>query len=176
MGSKLFSAVSSLDVKFISRLQPNMESHIIHIEIGSKVMEVSPPRVSHVSPLLRGLFVVHFVADIIFAIPLFVAPQWTLIQFGWTEAAIDPLTTRLVACALFGIGIESLLGRNATDPVYLAMLNLKSIWSISACIAIAWSIWECQSPPWGAWAFLGIFLFFTIIWNSYRFILKRRLT
>lgn len=136
----------------------------------------NPPLVvSHISPLLRGLFVFHFLADIVFAIPLFLAPHWTLVQFGWPDAVIDPLTTRLVACALFGIGIESLLGRNATDRVYLAMLNLKSIWSISACISIAWSIWEWQNPPWGAWFFLFIFLGFSIIWNSYRFILQRRL-
>ena len=138
-------------------------------------MSYSKSQISYVSPLLRMLFVIHFVADLLFAIPLFFAPQWTLLQFGWLEAQIDPLTTRLVACALFGIGIESLLGKDADDHVYLAMLNLKSIWSMSACIAIAWSIAEWQDVPWGAWLFLGIFTTFCLIWNTYRALLKGQL-
>ena len=55
---------------------------------------------------LRSWFVVHFVADIVFALPLFLAPQWTLTLLGWR--AVDPIATRLVAAALFGIGIQSL--------------------------------------------------------------------
>ena len=61
----------------------------------------------------RGLklwFIVHFVADVAFAIPLFVLPRRFLTLLGWT--AVDPITTRMVAAALLGIGIESLLSRN----------------------------------------------------------------
>jgi len=61
---------------------------------------------------LRVWFVIHFVADLLFALPLFFAPVFTLKLFGWET--VDPATSRLVAAALFGIGIESLLGRNAS--------------------------------------------------------------
>ena len=141
-----------------------------------KVIIVQNSSHIHVSPLLRGFFVIHFVADILFALPLFLCPEWTMTQFGWTVGTIDPLTVRLVACALFGIGIESLLGKNASDQVYLAMLNLKSIWSVTATISIAWSIMEWKGEvAWGAWLFLLIFSSFCLIWNGYRIHLRRLL-
>ena len=61
---------------------------------------------------LKFWFVVHFVLDVSFAIPLLLFPRETLQFFGWTQ--IDPLATRLVGAALMGIGVESFLGRNAT--------------------------------------------------------------
>ena len=61
---------------------------------------------------LRRWFVIHFVADILFAIPLLLIPETILPFFGWT--VVDPITSRLVGAALLGIGTESLLGRNAS--------------------------------------------------------------
>lgn len=114
---------------------------------------------------LRSWFVVHFVADMIFAVPLFLAPRTILGLFGWTE--IDPLSTRLVAAALFGIGIESLLGRNADRATFRAMLNLKLIWSSTATIGILWSVLE-GGPAMG-WVFVAIFASFFTLWATYRF-------
>ena len=74
---------------------------------------------------LRWWFVVHFVADVLFAVPLFLAPRAFLGALGWT--AVDPVATRLVAAALFGIGIQSLLGRDESPATFRAMLNLKII-------------------------------------------------
>ncbi len=64
-----------------------------------------------VTDRLRWWFVVHFVLDVVAAVPLFVTPTQLLGWLGWN--AVDPISTRLVAAALFGIGIESYLGRNA---------------------------------------------------------------
>ena len=60
---------------------------------------------------LRTWFVIHFVLDFIFAIPLILAPRAFLGLLGWTS--IDPIAARLVGAALIGIGGESYLGRNA---------------------------------------------------------------
>ena len=84
---------------------------------------------------LRRWFVVHFVADWIFALPLFVAPRAFLGLLGWTE--VDPVSARLVAAAHFGIGTESLLNRNGTVESFRSMLNLKIIWSATATLASA---------------------------------------
>jgi len=54
---------------------------------------------------LRRWFVVHFVADLIFAIPLVVAPVATLRAIGWTT--VDPVAPRLVGAALTAIGIAT---------------------------------------------------------------------
>jgi len=113
---------------------------------------------------LRTWFVIHFVADLLFAIPMFVAPVWTLQLMGWTE--VDPVATRLVAAALFGIGIESLLGRNADVEAFRAMLNLKVIWASSATVGLAWSALE-GSPPM-TWGLFAIFLTFLTVWSTYR--------
>jgi hypothetical protein len=86
---------------------------------------------------LRTWFVIHFLADAIFALPLFLAPRWMLSLLGWP--AVDPLATRLVAAALFGIGIQSLLGRDEGAAALRALLNLKIIWSAAATVGLVWS-------------------------------------
>ena len=117
---------------------------------------------------LRTWFVIHFVADMIFAIPLLFAPVWLLTTFGFET--VDPLTARLVGAALLGIGGESLLGRNASADTFRAMLNLKIIWSLGAIFGIAVSL-DAQSPPMG-YALLAIFIAFNIIWVDYRLKLR----
>ena len=88
---------------------------------------MSQPAAQSVPGALRTWFVVHFVADILFAVPLFVAPRGLLTLLGWTE--VDPLSTRMVAAALFGIGIQSLLGRHEGVEAFRAMLNLTKVHS-----------------------------------------------
>lgn len=117
-----------------------------------------------VSPSLRAWFVLHFWADLLFAVPLFLAPRWTLGFLGWRE--VDPIATRLVAAALFGIGIQSLLARNEDAPTFRALLNLKIIWSAAGLLGIVWSQLE-SGPPLG-WAFAAIFAVFNAVWTYYR--------
>jgi hypothetical protein len=117
---------------------------------------------------LRRWFVVHFVADLIFAIPLVVAPVATLRALGWTT--IDQVAPRLVGAALAGIGIESLLGRNDSVDAFRAMLRLKSIWSGVAVLGLALSL--LQGAPPMTWAFLAIFVGFAVLWNYYRIRLR----
>jgi hypothetical protein len=117
---------------------------------------------------IRAWFVVHFVVDILFAVPLLVTPKFTLSLLGWTT--IDPLATRLVAAALMGIGGESLLGRGASTETYRAMLNLKIIWSLGAVVGIGLSM-AAGGPAMG-WAILVIFAAFCALWTCYRFRLR----
>ena len=117
---------------------------------------------------LQTWFVIHFVADMLFGIPLLFFPSFLLPYLGWT--IYDPLTSRLVGAALMGIGLESLLGRNASAETFRAMLNLKVIWASSAIFAITAAIFE--GAPVIAWAFLGIFVIFWAVWVYYRFALR----
>ena len=120
---------------------------------------------------LRAWFVVHFWADILVALPLFVAPIFCLELLGWQH--VDPYTTRLTAAALFGIGIESYLGRNANAESFRTMLTLKVIWSAMAVVGIAWTLVEApQGRPVMAYGFLAVFLGFHILWQYWR----RRMT
>ncbi len=130
------------------------------------------PKAAPPAPLPRGLrtwFVVHFVADLVTALPLFFFPRQVLQSLGW--GAVDPLATRLVAAALFGIGIQSLLGRAEGPEAYRGMLNLKLIWSSSASVGLALSLAE-GAPP-AAWAFLAIFVGFFFVWLRYRMALRQ---
>ena len=113
---------------------------------------------------------IHFVADVLFAIPLLFFPQALLNLVGWNS--YDPVTTRLVGAALMGIGVESLLGRNASTDTFRAMLNLKVIWATSALIAIGLGIAEGAASS--AWLFLGIFAIFWVVWVYYRIDLAKR--
>ncbi len=117
---------------------------------------------------LRSWFVVHFWADILFAVPLFFAPRLFLGLLGWP--AVDPIATRLVAAALFGIGIQSLLGRAEDAATFRALLNLKIIWSSAATLGIVWSQLE-GGPPLG-WAFAAVFVAFNALWLRYRLALR----
>ena len=117
---------------------------------------------------LRTWFVIHFAADVLFGIPLLFFPQMLLNFFGWKT--YDPIMTRLVGAALMGIGIESLLGRNASVDTFRAMLNLKVIWASSALVAIGVGIAEGAAPT--AWLFLAIFFVFWCVWVYYRMSLR----
>jgi hypothetical protein len=118
---------------------------------------------------LRTWFVVHFVVDVLFAIPLLFFPQMLLDLFNWRT--YDPIMTRLVGAALMGIGVESLLGRNASADTFRAMLNLKVIWASSALIAIGIGIAEGLAST--AWSLFTIFFVFWCVWVYYHVNLGR---
>jgi hypothetical protein len=116
---------------------------------------------------LKVWFVVHFIVDVAFAIPLFLFPQTFLDFLQWR--VIDPFTTRLVAAALFGIGIESLLGRNAGAESFRNMLTLKIIWSAAATAGLLLSIVQGDHVTLPAeWLLLLTFFAFHLLWIYYR--------
>ena len=119
---------------------------------------------------LRTWFVIHFIADLAAALPLFIAPAAVLGMFGWTE--VDPISTRLVAAALFGIGIESYLGRHANADTFRAMLNLKIIWSATAALGVLWS--QLEGGPPAGWGVFAIFAGFHLVWLRYRLLLRTK--
>ncbi|MBA2661302.1 MAG: hypothetical protein H0U74_03355 [Bradymonadaceae bacterium] len=110
---------------------------------------------------LRFWFVFHFVADIVFAAPLLIAPELFLGMFGWP--AVDPMTARLVGAALVGIGVESLLGRDAPLESFRTMLRLKILWSGTATLGIL--VTMLQGGPAMGWLFFAIFASFNGIWT-----------
>ena len=119
---------------------------------------------------LRSWFVIHFVADMIFAIPLLFAPEWTLdlLQLG----AESTVAARLVGAALIGIGGNSLLMRHEGVETYLSMLNLKILWSGAAILGLALEFIQSYRPMIGF--ILLIFVAFSIVWNFYRYRLMHR--
>jgi hypothetical protein len=121
-------------------------------------------KINQVPNSLRIWFVIHFAADVIFAVPLLFFPRELLNFFGW--GVYDPILARLVGAALMGIGIESLLGRNADAETFQAMLNLKVIWASSALFAFGAGIAEGAASI--AWGLMGIFAVFWIAWVYYR--------
>lgn len=116
---------------------------------------------------LKTWFVIHFLVDMLFAIPLMLAPNWLLGLVGWQS--IDPYTARLAAAALFGIGIESFLSRSAGVDAYRGMLTLKIIPSLAAVVGISLSLIQgAQDRPWFAWVILVFFSGFNFIWVFWR--------
>lgn len=122
---------------------------------------------------LKFWFTIHFILDVAAALPLFFFPVWFLQILGWQ--VVDPFASRLVAAALFGIGIESWLGRNGELATFAHMLNLKIIWSAAAVLGIVFSM--AQSAQWpspGQWSALVIFLIFHFLWVNFRLKVKGR--
>jgi hypothetical protein len=114
---------------------------------------------------LRRWFVVHFAADLLFGLPLLVAPVPLMRLFGWE--VVDPFTARLVGAALLGIGGVSLRMRHADVTTYRAMLDLKLIWSASAVAGMVATLLAGDAPKAG-WLFVGIFGAFFGLWARYR--------
>ena len=122
---------------------------------------------SMVPAALKSWFVLHCVVDLIVALPIFVAPREILGLLGWQ--AVDPFAARLAAAALFGIGVESWLGRNASRETFRGMLQLKIIWSGFATVGLAWSVIEGGLRyPWIGWLLVGVFAAFHALWWYWR--------
>jgi len=118
--------------------------------------------------LLKFFFIMHFFVDVIVAIPLFLCPVFFLTKLGWQ--IVDPVAARLVAAALFGIGIESYLGRKASKDTFISMLNLKIIWSFAAVIGLGLSMLQnAQGSPLALQVMFIIFLAFHLLWVYWRF-------
>ena len=113
---------------------------------------------------LKTWFVIHFVADMLFAIPLLLLPELILPWFGWES--FDPVMPRLVGAALLGIGGESLFSRNAPRAAFKALLRLKIIWASGAILALGLGILK-GGPP-ATWGFLAIFVGFLGVWIYFR--------
>lgn len=118
---------------------------------------------------LRTWFVIHFIADYAFAIPLFFFPEEFLSLFRWQYT--DPIATILVSAALFAIGGISLLHRNADKKSFHTMLQLKLIWSGSVILGLLMLFNQQLGLLW--YLVLFIFSFFFLIWlYYYRALLK----
>jgi len=113
-----------------------------------------------VPPSLRTWFVVHAAVDLLAAVPLLLVPDLVLRRLGWT--CVDPVATRLVGAALLGIGGQSFFIRGAGVEAFRALLGLKVIWSLAACLALLAAI-GAGAPP-AAWAFLCTFIVFAGVW------------
>lgn len=112
---------------------------------------------------LRTWFHVHFIVDMIFALPLMIAPVWVLGMLGFSP--VDPFATRLVAAALFGIGgVSTLLNSKGTE-FYKSMLTLKLIWSGTAVVGLVWTL--LSTPVFMGWIIAAIFAAFFILWGYY---------
>jgi len=112
---------------------------------------------------LRTWFKIHFWVDMLFAVPMMVAPVWTVGLLGF--GVVDPFTTRLVAAALFGIGGVSLLLNKQGIEFYKTMLTLKLIWSSTAVVGLVWSTLE--TPVVMGVVLAGVFAVFFLLWAYY---------
>lgn len=109
---------------------------------------------------LRVWFKIHFLVDILFAIPLFLFPIWTLGLFGIVS---EPVLARLIGAALVGIGGVSYLTK--TKQEFKILLKLKVLWSSAAIVALVWSVIEGASSL--IWVLVVVFVLFFGVWWYY---------
>ena len=120
---------------------------------------------------LRQWFIVHFIVDMVVAIPLFVFPENVLTAFAWPQ--IDILAIRLVAAAFFAIGISSFLSRSGSRETFHHLLNLKIIWSAFAVTGIAFTMLTEELYR-NALALVSslVFMIFLLVWIYWKITLK----
>lgn len=112
---------------------------------------------------LRRWFIIHFITDFIFGMPLLFTPNYFLSFFGYQ---IEPLTTRLVGAALIGMGWKSFLIRNNSLEQFQALPTLKIIWSLSAIVGIILTLTEHILKF--TYIILLIFALFSTIWIDHK--------
>jgi len=110
---------------------------------------------------LRTWFLIHFIIDLIFGIPLLFFPETTLSLFG--IKTLETVTPRLVGAALIGIGGTSYFTKKKDFSI---MLTLKIIWSLSAILGLLLAL--CQGAPKLVWLIAGMFAVFSGIWIYYK--------
>jgi len=94
-------------------------------------------------------------------------PHAFLGALGWT--VVDPVAARLVAAALFAIGIESWLGRRSSLTTFRAMLDLKIIWSATAILGFVLSLVAgAHGRQVSVWGLLAVFAAFHLLWVYFR--------
>ena len=85
---------------------------------------------------LKIWFKIHFIVDLLVAIPLIFFTSWTLQLFGFI--AENLVIARLLGAGLLGIGGASLFTK--TKDQFEVMLVLKIVWSVSAILVLLWGI------------------------------------
>ena len=119
---------------------------------------------------LRTWFLIHFIVDMIFAIPLIFFPTYVLNLLGFTSTGSELVTARLVGAALIGIGGASFFNYKNTSKEskesYNIMLTLKILWSIAAIIALLIS--ALNGAPKSIWLIIITFAIFSGIWQYYK--------
>lgn len=119
---------------------------------------------SHTIPKgLRHWFIIHFIVDMLFAVPLILFPTWLLSILGFETTNL--LLARLVGATLVGIGGTSFIMHKKDISAYLTMLQLKLLWSGTAIIAIMLSLKDENIIT--LWFLLAIFIIFFLIWGYY---------
>lgn len=107
-------------------------------------------------------FKLHFVVDVIFAIPLIFFPGLVLRLLSLPVENL--FLARVIGAALLGIGGSSIFCKKKEH--YEIMLILKIIWSISAILVLVYSaIFENASI---LWILALVFLIFSVTWIYYR--------
>jgi len=117
---------------------------------------------------LKIWFIIHFLIDIIFGLPLLFIPKLTLTFLGFTT--IETLTARLLGAALIGIGGTSFLIKDKKLEQFKALLLLKIVWSSAAILAILLTLY--QGAPKITWLILIVFVIFSAVWYYYNKTLK----
>jgi len=112
---------------------------------------------------LRTWFVIHFITDMCFGLPLLFFPQIILNLFGFFSQ--EYVMARLVGAALIGIGGSSVFAK--TKENYDILLTLKVIWSISALIGLLISYLVTYNK--NILMFIVIFGLFSSVWIYYKF-------
>lgn len=113
---------------------------------------------------LRRWFIIHFVVDVLVALPLIVAPHWFLASLGFEVGSTVP--ARLLGAALFAIGAFSFLMRNTGVEAYRLFLSFKILWSATAIFTLLVAL--IAGAPAVTWLTVLIFVIFLAVWVSHQ--------
>ena len=113
---------------------------------------------------LKIWFVLHFILDFLFGLPLLFFPTSFLHLLRWPN--VDVFSARLVGAALIAIGGISFLKREEGIESYHTLLSLKILWASAALFGIFITI--VQGFPMIGWFPFILFALFLIIWIYYK--------
>jgi len=113
---------------------------------------------------LKLWFLIHFIVDVVFAVPLLFFPEWVLKVMGLV--IVESITARLVGAALLGIGGAIYFARKKTFEAYEVLLSFKIIWALGAIVGLAIELYKGAESS--LWVILGVFAIFATVWIYFK--------
>jgi len=146
------------------------------VTVSSRTQPDSLLRAARVAALVHGIL------DLVAAVVFFIAPE-RVINFDpeHAEASFSLVASRIIAAALFAIGVTSARHFGVmTLRGHKLLLDMKLIWSGfvwtgTGLSIMQWSARDISPAHYSAWLTLIVFFIGFIVWLTLRVLIARRL-
>ena len=113
------------------------------------------------SSLAKYIFLVSFLAQIIFGVLFFFSPESWIALTGWPN---EPSTGRVLGAAILVLALGGLLAYRATSWEQVELFVIMQIlWNILGLVAMLWNL-AIMTLPVAVWLIIGLLALFLVLY------------